>query len=187
MPEHPDHHEGADPMIAAALRGLPLPAPDRSAWPEIAATLAARQRRARWKVALPALAAARVVGVALTLFLRPATETGPALADASPAPQQPDSGVMRDLIARNQALEAQLQAPRGFVAQDGAAALASVELEDLIAMLDLQLGATTDPTGSAVLWQERLVLMEELAQLRSPSTVLADNGGALQPAAYLVD
>jgi hypothetical protein len=190
MPEHPDNQDCADPVVASALQGLPLPAPRESAWPAIAATLAARQRRARWRVAAPALAAALVAGVAITLFTRTPAPPATEVIAATPATSQPDAterGATRELIARNQALESRLQAPSRFASQDGAAALASVELEDLIAMLDLQLGATTDPRESAFLWQERLVLMEELAQLRSPSNVLADNGGSLRPASYLVD
>ena len=177
-------------MVAAALRGLPLPEPDASAWPAIAATLAARQRRTRWLVALPAMAAALVVGVAISLFIsNQAATTQDAVADTREHPAGlVDTNATRNLIAQNQALEASLRTPARYVAQDGAAALASVELEDLIAMLDLQLGASSDPRETAALWQQRLVLMEELAQLRSPSSaVLADNGGALQPAAYLVD
>jgi len=95
------------------------------------------------------------------------------------------------LIARNQELQAML---RGFDMQsapmDGEAALASARLEDLIAMLDVELGDAPAPVEAQALWQQRLVLLQELASVRQQGQAAVaqqGDGAGLQPASWVVD
>ncbi|MDZ4812134.1 MAG: hypothetical protein SGI99_05895, partial [Pseudomonadota bacterium] len=48
-------------------------------------------------------------------------------------------------------------------------ALASAELEDLIGLTDLQLGATETDSQAESLWQRRVSLMSRLAEVRTQS------------------
>jgi hypothetical protein len=100
-------------------------------------------------------------------------------------------GGSADLIARNRELEMML---RGIDPErmplDAESALAGAQLEDLIGMLDLELSATEDDSRAHLLWQQRLVLLQELAAVRQTgfAAVAQDSGVAsLQPATYVVD
>jgi hypothetical protein len=178
--------EGGD--LAAALRALSLATPSSSAWPQLAAAFATRVRRrrqARFAVVFATAAVlALAVGLARLQVAGPATKV--ALATATPVADETDL-----LIARNQELQAML---RGFdvrsAPMDGEAALASARMEDLIAMLDVELGdAPSDETARA-LWQQRLVLLQELASVRQQGQAAVAqqaDGPGLVPASWVVD
>lgn len=186
-----------DPRLGAALRELPLAAPAGSAWPEMAAALAAQRKPARARGLLPALASAAVLALAVGLALKsPAPEQPASVAagsEQSPAGRdptgEPTTGASSDLIARNRELEMML---RGIdrMPLDAESALAGAQLEDLIGMLDLELSATREDARARLLWQQRLVLLQELATVRQTgfAAVAQDAGiASLQPATYVVD
>ena len=73
---------------------------------------------------------------------------------------------------------------------DAASAMASVELENLIGLTDLQLNATSRDDEAEALWSRRVELMTRLAATRSSARfdALSDNGDAyLQRADYRID
>lgn len=169
-----------DAPLREALRALPLHAPPRSALPDLKARLAQRKRVRGLRRWLPLAAAAAVGVVALSLLLRPgATPDAAPEADADPE--------LTALIAQNQVYESALRSTafggRALSARD---ALAGAEIEDLIGMLDLELSATGDAVQARDLWQQRLVLMQELAAVRAnaaPARMTAENAQAL-PASW---
>jgi hypothetical protein len=153
----------AEHELARALRELPLASPDAGGWARLDAALKGQraQARTRW---WPQAAAAAIVAIALVPLAQywrqpqvPQTRTATTQATA-PA---------NDVISRNQALELTLNADvNRNLPQDGAAALVSAQLEDLIGMLDLELSASHDSAESQDLWQQRLLLMQQLASVR---------------------
>ena len=174
--------------LAAALRALPLAAPAQSEWPRLSEAFAARARRRRNTRWTAVFAVAAVLALAVGLGRLQLAERAPdvALATATPAQDETDA-----LIARNQELQAML---RGFDMQsapmDGEAALASARLEDLIAMLDVELGDAPAPVEAQALWQQRLVLLQELASVRQQGQAAVaqqGDGAGLQPASWVVD
>jgi len=178
-----------DGDLAAAMRALPLAAPAGSEWPRLAEAFAARARRRRQARYAVAFATAAVLALAVGLgrlqLAQPVTGTSPATV-ATATTSEGNAA----LIARNQELQAML---RGFAAQnaptDGEAALASARLEDLIAMLDVELGDAGTGDEARALWQQRLVLLQELANVRQQgqAAVAQQDGTVLQPANWVVD
>lgn len=168
---HPPFPGDADDTpLREALRALPLASPDASALPALKARLAQRQRAARLRRWLPLAAAAAVCALALSPLLRQAA------APESPTAAAIDPEVAA-LIAQNQVYESALRsASFGGRALSGRDALAGAEIEDLIGMLDLELSAAGDGATTRDLWQQRLVLMQELASVR------ARGGGELMAA-----
>ena len=55
------------------------------------------------------------------------------------------------------------------IPMNAGSAMASAELEDLIGLTDLQLGAAADDREVASLWQRRVNLMSRLAEVRTQS------------------
>jgi hypothetical protein len=112
----------------------------------------------------------------------------PLIADSTNiAPVQMDDA----LIARNQQLEEALRrADARGMPLDGASALASAEIEDLIGMVDLELSYADDRDNARALWRQRLDLMQQLADVRqrgsAPYATPSDAYG-MQPAAYVID
>lgn len=154
-----------DDALREALRALPLAQPNASALPALKARLARRRggdARKRW---LSLAAAAAVCALALAPILREGVSPAAPVAAADPA--------LAALIAQNQVYESALRRASFGGAPTGRDALAGAELEDLIGMLDLELSATGDAAAARDLWQQRLVLMQELA------TVRARGGGEL--------
>jgi hypothetical protein len=164
-----------DAELGAALRALPLLAPPRSALPELHAALAGRRRQQplRW---LAPLAAAAVLLIALVPLLQRQT----ASPDVAAVNRPSADAALERLIEANNALEARLAVARNAnVAQDGDAAQASAEMEDLVAMVDGALNSSPDRDASVRLWQRRLSLLEALNQIQtrgSLGTPNADNG-----------
>ena len=191
--------------LPEALRALPQVAPERSAWPQLAAQLTAqagasgtRDRasagRGRRYFVPAALAAGIVLAFVATSTLRgPASRSGAAPATATVAqpgasysanatntanatnPQTPeDAGAqLAALQQRSQALEHWLhETARAAAPLSGQDLAAATEIEDMIGLVDVQLGAQTR-SGGLPLWRHRVALLEDLTALRYSSYSLA--------------
>jgi len=163
-----------DAALAAALRALPDAAPMPDLWPELARSLDARRGRP-WRYALPVALAA---GIALALVL-------PRLAHRE-APAQPvvaniaapvnGADELAQLHTRSQSLERWIAAVAARAPQDGRDLMAAVEVEDLIGLIDVQLGGARTPSDALPLWRQRVALLEDLAAIRGNGVALAANG-----------
>lgn len=168
---------------AEALARLPLETPERSAWPALAARIAATEHRPhgpRWPLALAAAAAA-VLALALVLPLGgeapPARPPAPELATPSPETALPA------LMAESAQLEAMLA--RLGDESDGSAnaVLLGLELEDQLRDIDAALGDPRLPADqSLALWQQRVDLLRDYAGLRGTAQWLAVQGDELEGA-----
>jgi hypothetical protein len=172
-----------DRTLAAALRALPDAAPQPDLWPDLARELAARKRPRIWRYALPAALAASVL---LALLLpRAATPPSTPVAGVAPATTPvpntaaPDTtaAAARDeldsLRTRSQTLERWVAAVAAHAPQNSRDLMAAVEVEDLIGLVDLQLGATRDRADALPLWRQRVVLLEDLATIRGSAFAIA--------------
>ncbi len=165
-----------DADLGARLRGLLLHEPATDLWGEISSNLpssvasATRHRRRH-----PFVAVALAAGLAITALLpwskHDATLPIPIEAPALSAHASAD---LDWLLARSGQLEAWLgdlpTAPSG----NGRDLMATVEVEDLIALVDLQLEASRDTSEALPLWRQRVALLETLSVLRSAPYGVAD-------------
>ncbi|HWT15828.1 MAG TPA: hypothetical protein VN581_08600 [Patescibacteria group bacterium] len=185
---HPDQDDAA---LAMALAALPLQTPRADGFAAIAHELAlatprpdhgdrGRRSTTAW-LALAATLFAAIIGVRL-LHPRTAFESDAASSDAD---------TTRRLIEQSQQLDAVLATiDARSVPIDAASAMASVELENLIGLTDLQLNAATRDDEAEALWSRRVELMTRLAATRSSARfdALSDNDAAfLQDASYRID
>lgn len=166
-----------DAALAAALRALPDAAPAPDLWPDLARSLDARRRRA-WRYALPVALAA---GIALALVLpklahRDATPAQPATPVANVAAPPADTDELSQLHSRSQSLERWIAAVAARAPQDGRDLMAAVEVEDLIGLVDVQLGGAHTAADALPLWRQRVALLEDLAAIRGNGVALAANG-----------
>jgi len=166
-----------DRALASALRALPDAAPQPDLWPGLARTLAARRRPRVWRYALPAALAA---GVLVALLLPRATTSPPApvagtsLPKAVPdIPVQAANDELDALRSRSQTLERWVAAVAAHAPQSSRDLMAAVEVEDLIGLVDVQLGATRDRTDALPLWRQRVALLEDLATIRGSAFAIA--------------
>ena len=146
-----------------ALRALPLMAPPRSALPGLLAELAARRRRRAFVWFVPLAAAALLV-----LALLPGKAPPPQAPAATVATAETgvDPALGRLMVA-NAALEQRLARTRSaHITQDGDAAQASAQMEDMIGLVDARLGSDPAPGQRLMLWQRRLELLEALNQVQ---------------------
>lgn len=164
-----------DRALGEALRALPLRAPERDLWADLQRALPTQAPRRRWWPV--GLAAAAGLGLAFLLWPMLQRLPGP---DAPASAEDPRQA----WIAESQALESTLRALEGRPL-DARSALAGAELEDLIGLTDLQLSVAERPEESLALWQQRVLLMNELAEVRRTgrSRIAADNAD-MMPAAY---
>lgn len=164
-------NDRADAALGEALRQLPLLRPDKDLWAELARELApAKQPRRRWPYALAAAA-----GVLLAVLLWPATRTPDPSGTVDP---------LQAWIAQSQRLEDALRVLDSRPT-DAETALAGAELEDLIGLTDLQLSVADNPDDELALWKQRVLLMNELAELRrSGRSQLAAQNADMMPASY---
>jgi hypothetical protein len=177
-----------DAALAAALRALPDAAPMPDLWPELARSIDAGRRRP-WRYALPVALAA---GIALALVLpnlmhREATPAQPAAPVASvTAPAAEKSDELSQLHTRSQSLERWIAAVAARAPQDGRDLMAAVEVEDLIGLVDVQLGGAHTDADALPLWRQRVALLEDLAAIRGNGVALAANGadGEAVPASF---
>jgi len=171
----------SDAALAAALRALPDAAPMPDLWPDLSADIAraldARRRRT-WRYALPIALAA---GIALALVLpklvhRDAAPSQPPTPVASVAAPATDTDELSRLHKRSQSLERWIAAVAARAPQDGRDLMAAVEVEDLIGLVDVQLGGAGTDSDALPLWRQRVALLEDLAAIRGNGVALAANG-----------
>lgn len=171
--------------LAAALRALPESAPEPDLWPGIMSSVEARRRRRHWRYALPvAIAAALALAMLLPRWLArdvQAPRTTP-LASAT-APETPatavsasDADEITSLNQRSRTLERWIAAVAARAPQDGRDLMAAVEVEDLIGLVDVQLGGARGDTDALPLWRQRVALLEDLAAIRGNAFALAEDG-----------
>ena len=175
----------SDAALAAALRALPDAAPVPDLWPDLARSLDARRRRG-WRYALPMALAA---GIALALVLpklAPRDTTPPATPVANTAAPASDGAELSQLHKRSQSLERWIAAVAARAPQDGRDLMAAVEVEDLIGLVDVQLGGARTDSDALPLWRQRVALLEDLAAIRGNGVALAANGadGEAVPASF---
>jgi len=199
--------DGAVMPLPEALRALPQVAPAQSAWPQLAAELAAQNRtqaaldrvspRSRRYFVPAAIAAGIALAVLATSLLRQgplpsvlgprvATVSQPAASSSTNAanttnatnPQTAvDAGAqLAALQQRSQDLEHWLrETTRAAAPLSGQDLAAATEIEDMIGMVDMQLGAQQN-NGGLPLWRHRVALLEDLTVLRYSSYSVAASG-----------
>ena len=144
-----------------------------------ARTLAARRRPRVWRYVVPAALAA---GFALVLLLpkgigRNDTPIAPpTIATTAPAPSVDELDSLR---TRSQTLERWITAVAARAPQSSRDLMAAVEVEDLIGLVDVQLGAARARSDALPLWRQRVALLEDLATIRGSAYAIAanDDGG----------
>jgi hypothetical protein len=156
-----------------------MPAPERSAWPALAARLQSRQRAPRrWPVALAAsLLALALLPRGWIGLQTPAADT-PA-ADATAQRLQ-----LAELMAESARLQRLVDAARDEGVSSGTAAAVGLSLEDSLRELDGQLAATGsgDAARQLALWQQRVDVMRDVAALETSRHYLASQGDNLDVA-----
>jgi hypothetical protein len=196
--------DGALMPLPEALRALPQVAPAQSAWPQLAATLAAQGARdrvsPRRRYFVPAAIAAgialAVIATPLLLRLRSPQPSalGPQLATVSrpaassstnaanttnatnPQTAAENGTQLAALQQRSQELEHWLrETTRAAAPLSGQDLAAATEIEDMIGMVDMQLGAQQS-NGGLPLWRHRVALLEDLTVLRYSSYSVAASG-----------
>lgn len=176
-----DEPEFTEPRIplGQALAALPLEAPDRSAWPLLAAKLHPRRRLPRWPVAL----AAGLLALALlpTGWLPGTSETPTAETPIQAPTRGPTASAQRLELAALMSESARLERLVASASDDGAssgtAAAMSLELEDELRALDAELEANRDPARQLALWQQRVQLMRDVAAVETSRHYFAAQGG----------
>lgn len=171
----------SDAPLAAALRALPESAPQPDLWPELRRSLDARKRRRRWRYAVPAALAA---GIALAVLLPrwsardvdTVRTTTSASGTSAPAATPSPAEELANLHRRSRTLERWIAAVAARAPQDGRDLMAAVEVEDLIGLVDVQLGGTRGDADALPLWRQRVALLEDLAAIRGSAFTLAENG-----------
>jgi hypothetical protein len=166
--------------LGLALAQLPLEAPERDAWPLLAARMRSKKQRApRWPFAL---AASLLLGL-LLLPKMANSPTTPATTAATPA---------NDAAAAQQAQLAALMSESErlvrlvYAADEGAssatAAAISAAYEDQLHALDAELAANRDPAQALPLWQQRVELLRGVAAVETSRHYLASQGGSFDVA-----
>ena len=152
--------------LSAALHALPLATPPRSALPELRLHWPATKQPTGWRrharpwLALAATLAAIAIGV----------QMWPVQQDTTVAVVDDSDSRIASLMAQSADWEKILRAfDQQNIPITAGNALAGAELEDLIGLTDLQLGATETQAQAAALWQRRVRLMSRLAEVRSQS------------------
>ncbi len=171
----------SDAALAAALRALPDAAPAPDLWPDLARSLDERRRRP-WRYALPiALAAASRLHSCCRssrTATSPHRRTTPIASVAAPAPAPAsDNDELAQLHRRSGSLERWIAAVAARAPQDGRDLMAAVEVEDLIGLIDVQLGGARTDSDALPLWRQRVALLQDLAAIRGNGLALAANGG----------
>jgi hypothetical protein len=169
----------SDAPLAAALSALPEAAPTPDLWPDLARALDARRRPRRHRYAVP-LAAAAAVAVALlapklaTHEPRHAPVAFTPIASTTTTPAASDE--LDSLRERSRTLERWIAAVSARAPQDGRDLMAAVEVEDLIGLVDVQLGGANRDADALPLWRQRVALLEDLAAIRGNGAAFAASG-----------
>ena len=189
--------------LADALRALPLQAPERSAWPELAARLPqtgngkpqTEKREPMRRFVVPAALAAALAGVFLVAHQHtppgvshppspgPATIAAPNASSSTNSAQVSnvhnaamDAAQLATLQQRSQDLERWLrETGDAAVPLQGQDLVAATEIENLIGLVDVELAAPHE-TQAAQLWKQRVGLLEDLSALRYSNYQLAAGG-----------
>jgi hypothetical protein len=175
--DHLDVHP-SDTPLAAALRALPESAPMPDLWPDLAKTLAER-KRPRWRRYAIPLAAAAALAIALPvpkLTMHERVQAPVALTPAATPAPTADADELAALHERSSTLERWIAAVSARAPQDGRDLMAAVEIEDLIGLVDVQLGGTNGGADSLPLWRQRVALLEDLAAIRGNGVAFAATG-----------
>jgi hypothetical protein len=180
-----DEPASNDAALAAALRALPESAPEPDLWLGIMSSVDARRRRRHWRYALPAaIAAAIALALLLPRWLAHDVEvpqttplaSAPAPETNATAPSVSAADEITNLNQRSRTLERWIAAVAARAPQDGRDLMAAVEVEDLIGLVDVQLGGTRGDSDALPLWRQRVALLEDLAAIRGNAFALAENG-----------
>jgi hypothetical protein len=168
-------NEDNNMRLGVALAQLPLEAPERDAWPLLAARLQAKRRAPRWPLAL---AASLLLGL---LFL-PKVATSPTTPPTSVASQGADAAAVQQaqlsaLMSESQRLERLVYAADEGASSATAAAI-SAAYEDQLHALDAELAANRDPARALPLWQRRVELLRGVAAVETSRHYLAAQGGS---------
>lgn len=172
----------SDTPLAAALRALPESAPMPDLWPDLAKTLAERQRPRwrRWAIPLAAAAALAIALLVPKLATHETVQTPIAATAAPPAPATTSTATDTDELAalheRSRTLERWIAAVSVRAPQDGRDLMAAVEVEDLIGLVDVQLGGANGDADALPLWRQRVALLEDLAAIRGNGAAFAAAG-----------
>ena len=194
--------------LADALRALPLQAPDRSAWPELAVQLQQSQgarrdtgrRESFRRFVLPAALAAALAAVFIVAqkprepgAQRPVATVAPI--DASSNTNSAKAGNVHNaatdatqLVAlqqRSQDLERWLHdTGEAAMPLQGQDLVAATEIENLIGLVDVELAAPHEVQDED-LWKKRVNLLEDLSALRYSNYELAAGGGRVFAASLI--
>lgn len=154
-----------DRGLAEALRALPLLSPQRSALPAVlalsnTATAHSRRRLPGW---MAWAASIMVIGLGLILLNGRTTDVKRAVEAGIDG-----SADLQALMQRSVEWESALRRlEQQSMPMDAGTAMASAELEDLISLTDLQLGATETDEQAQALWERRIRLMSRLVEVRA--------------------
>jgi hypothetical protein len=159
--------------LGLALAQLPMEVPERDAWPQLSARLAARRRPSRWPLAL---AASLLLG--LLMLPRPSDAPGkPDLATQPAAGSGAPDARLAPLMAQSASLERLLAAADDGGGGSASATALSLAYEDQLHSLDAELAANTDPARALPLWQRRVELLRSVAAVETSRRYLAAQGG----------
>jgi hypothetical protein len=182
--------------LGLALAQLPQEAPDRSAWPALAARLAERagapradaghaieppaagartRRLPRWPLALAASVAIGLLALPRWLDTGPGASPAPAVVAATSAAPVADEAQLAALMTESSRLERLIAAADDGTSSATAAAL-SLELEDRLATLDGALQSNPDPSRQLALWQQRVQVLRDVAAVETSRRYLASEG-----------
>jgi len=180
--------------LGEALRNLAPASPPPDLWPQLAAELSPRRRRRRLALGLAVAAAAVLVLAVVELphHFQPDKPLAATVAhnrasvqghdkhspanDHAGSNHQTEDTELAALQARSQSLERWLRRTgktgSPLQGQDLAAAM---EIENLIALVDVQLAVPTQ-AHAAALWRRRIALLEDLAVLHYTNYQIAGGG-----------
>ena len=161
--------------LGEALRALPLDAPDRSAWPQFAAHIAARQRPSRTRrVAWLAVAASIAVGLLVAGF-------GPWRTTATEGATA-QAGSIATLMAESAQLERLLAAANDDTEGNASTLVLALQMEDRLRAVDAELAepGLTEARRLA-LWRQRVDVLHVAAGLASTRRYYAAQGQAAEP------
>jgi hypothetical protein len=174
----------SDAALACALRALPQSAPQPDLWPELSRALERKRRPRAWHYALPAALAA---GVALALLIpgsptrdseTPRVASVPPTTSGASAPNAATPSAtaeIEQLHERSQTLERWIAAVAARAPQDSRDLMAAVEVEDLIGLVDVQLGGARGEADALPLWRRRVALLQDLASIRGSAFAVAES------------
>ena len=166
--------------VPQALAGLPLDTPDRSAWPAVAAHIAARKpaRRPRWPFALAAAAALAAVALIPGLLARHEPTPDPAFVAAVESSDPLDA-----LMAESAQLEHFISAAGNDAMASANSTMLSLAFEERLQRVDATLSdPALDDAARQTLWQQRVSLLREYAGVQGTRQWLAAQGATLDGA-----